>query len=361
MQVWGMPILYRLESDDDFVHQNYKQASYHREFIMRKLITFGFFLVTLYVPLILSASPWTLPENKMALSLFYDYQFADQEYLENAEAQNFPLNGQFAANTLRFDIRYGVSDRLELSLGMSFKDITYSADPAIIEFPEGAEFASLPVARGEILNFNRKASGISDIFPALRYNISKGIILVTSETKVKLPSGYKQPSSTLNEKGVIVDDVTLGDGQIDIEESILFGSFINASKTFFRVDMGGRLRFGEPGHQLFGGIKIGQFIGSRFVVTASVDGAITVVEGDPIGTSFVASSGNLTAQNVTTEQIIPKPLFLDKDLLSLGLGALFVIQEGVEVQLSANQFIGGRNIPVITTFTFGSSFSFNLQ
>lgn len=306
------------------------------------------------------ASPWTLAEKKMSLTLSYDYQQASDEFLDNGDLQKFPLSGEFSSNSLRFDIRYGLTDSFELALGLGFKDNRYSADPAIIEFTEGATMASLPDARGQILNFNRSVTGLSDIYPAIRYNLSPGIIRVTSQTRVKLPSGYDPPSSTLNDTGAVVDDVSLGDGQIDIEQAFLFGSFIDATNTFFRVDMGGRLRLGEPGHQFFGSFKIGQFIGPKIAITASIDGQITPIKGEPVGTTFVANSGDLTAQNITTDQIIAKDLFLDKDLVSVGFGALFIVKPGVELQLSGNQFIGGKNLPSITTFTFASSFSFDI-
>lgn len=72
-----------------------------------------------------------------------------------------------------------------------------------------------------------------------------------------------------------MDDVTLGDGQIDIEQSILFGGFVNITQTFFRADadIGGRLRMGAPGHQFLGAFKVGQFIGPRVVIFANIDGA----------------------------------------------------------------------------------------
>lgn len=306
------------------------------------------------------ASPWTLAEKKMALSLAYDYQQATSEFLENGDLQEFPLQGNFTSNSIRFEIRYGLTDSLEIALGLGFKDLRYAADPAIVGFPENAETATLPVARGEILNFTRTATGLSDILPAVRYNISPGILRVTSQTRVKLPSGYDPPAATINNEGIIVDDVSLGDGQIDIEQAFLFGSFIDASNTFFRMDMGGRLRLGAPGHQFFGEVKIGQFIGPKIALTASVDGQITFIKGDSIGTTLVASSDNLTAQNITGDQVVEKELFLDKDLFSVGFGALFIVKEGVELQLNANQFIGGKNIPSITTVTFGSSFSFGI-
>lgn len=111
-----------------------------------------------------SASPWTLEKNKMALTLAYDYQSASHEFLENGDIKQFPLSGISTSNSLRVGGRYGLTKRLELALDLGFKDVTYAADPIIIEFPEDAATANLPVARASVMNFTRRATGLSDIY-----------------------------------------------------------------------------------------------------------------------------------------------------------------------------------------------------
>ena len=314
-----------------------------------------FVFVLCLFPQIATASPWTLPKESLAIGFDVDFQLATSEYLDSRSVQTLPLDAEFQSTSLRIGARYGFTDRFEGSFQIALKKINYNADPVVLGFPEGVETATVEEARGSILDFSRSAIGSADAHFTARYNILRGQLMLTNETVLKLPTGYDKPSSTLDEDGFVSDDVTLGDGQADLENSILAGLFLPESRTFFRSGLGFRFRFGDPGHQALANLKVGQFLGEKFIVFVGADASVTVISGTPIGETLQANSDNVTAANITADDFSPQPLYLDKDFINVGVGALFVATSGIEIQGSYNRTVFGRNLPVINAFTVGTS------
>ena len=300
------------------------------------------------------ASPWTVPEDQTVLDVAYDFQFATHEFIPDGTFQRFPVDGRFVSNTLRIGARYGISERLEIGALANFKSVSYTADPVILELPEEVTLQS---ARESIVDFNDNEFGAGDVLIGGRYNFVKKAFAAANELQLKLPTGYRTPQGTFDQQtGAVADDVTLGDGQADLEDAILLGLFIPQSRTFARLDAGFRLRFGGPGHQVFGTAKLGQFIGKNVLLFAGVNGAYTVTEGEVIGTTFVATEFDLTADELAAGQNVePVDLRLDKDWLQAEGGVLLVVARGVEVQAAYQRIVVGRNIPAINTFSVGTT------
>jgi len=304
-----------------------------------------------------SASPWTLPKDDLALMLSYDFGYAQREFLPDSTYQHFPLNGQFQSNDLRLDSRYGFTDRFEGEVELTLKSVNYAADPVVLGLPKGQDTVDLAGARASVTDFSQTAIGAGDAYFAGRYNFYRKLIAFTEETRVKLPTGYDEPQQTFDpESGTVDDDVALGDGQTDIEESLLLGGFIPFTRSFFRLDAGFRFRMGDPGHQAIGAFKVGQFIGKHFIAFAGVRGALTVTQGNVIGKTFVATVDNLQPEDVAPgDNTKAIDLRLDKDFAAAEGGAIFTPFEGVEIQAAYSYIFWGANIPAIHTLTIGTA------
>ncbi len=304
------------------------------------------------------ASPWTMPKDELLLTLGYDFQFAENEFLPDGTHQSFPLNGRFTSSTLRLGARYGFTSKFELAGDINFKAVNFVADSVIVGLPD--DQVGLDQARSSVTNFASSELGAGDVHLTGRYNFLSGTVVLTNELGAKFPTGYAPPEGTFDEEtGAVADDVSLGDGQTDLQEALLFGFFIPGSRTFGRADVGFRLRFGAPGHQVFGGVKAGQYLGKQLVLFAGASGAYTVTEGDPIGETFIATEDDLQADEVVVgENVVPVPLPLDKDWLSVEGGLIFIAMPGLELQAAYSQILLGTNIPAIHTVSAGTAIRF---
>ncbi len=314
------------------------------------------------------ASPWTLPSGDATLQVSFDYSSATEEWVDGRK-QSFPLDGRFTSSTIRFDARYGFAERFEVAAELNLKDVAYKSDPVVLVPPEAGPDGTVTrqAAQDAVFDFSASDRGLADIYLIGRYKLVDGPVKITSETSVKLPSGYQQPSGTFvtDDEGnprvgsdFVSDDVALGDGQTDVSQAFLLGTYVPQTRSFVRMDLGYRLRLNEPGDQVFGAFKAGQFIGEWFVLFAGVGGDLTVIEGEPIGVSFVAKGDNVTADNIDPATDIQQvKQLLDKDQLKVEGGVTFLI-DPVELQFAYTRALIGSNLPVLNTVTVGTTFKF---
>ncbi len=170
------------------------------------------------------ASAWLVDDDELTLGLTYDFQHAESEFLPNGTHQEFPLNGTYSGSQLTFETRYGISEKFELAGKVAFKHVSYQTDPVILE-PE--EFASGAAANDAIFAFSESALGAGNVRLAGRYQLLDldGILVMSSDTELKLPTGYDEPEATFKDDTTpspdqIRDDVALGDGQTDITQTL---------------------------------------------------------------------------------------------------------------------------------------------
>lgn len=325
---------------------------------MKKLTCIFAFLtaiVAILEPNSACASPWTLNENELSIALNFDFQVATHEHLITGEFQRFPLQGEFTGSTMRLGARYGFSERFEGELEINFKHVAFSADPVIFEVPETTDLRSL---RESVFDFSQSEIGAADVFLGGRYNFfNSGSIVVTQEVRLKFPTGYESPRETFigsDENPLnIADDVALGDGQTDLQSSLLFGAFIPATRSFFRAGAGFRFRFSEPGHQVIADAKLGQLLGSKFVAFVGTRFDYTVTEGQVIGQSFISNSPEDSGLNFDSDSVDAIDLTLDKDALAVEAGILFVAAAGVEIVGTYSYIPWGDNIPALHTVSAG--------
>lgn len=330
---------------------------------VRPSLLLSLLLLLLVVPSAVTAAPWLAEEDELKLALSYDFQNAQREFLPEGDAQAFPLNGEFSGNRLELKGRYGISDSLELSTSLTFKQVGYTADPIIL--PPNADLDSVESANGSITDFTDSVIGAGDIRLGVDYQLVNldGIFVLASETELKLPTGYDKPSGTFegdDPLNTTEDDVTLGDGQTDITQSFSMGAFVPATSTFTELGLGFRLRFAEPGHQMVGRFKLGQFIGENVIVYGSLDGAYTVTEGEVIGKSFITRQPETPSAELaagTSGSIEPIDLRVDRSYIQAGGGVIFRVRD-FEIEAAYRQILLGNNIPAIKSAS--ASFTYSL-
>lgn len=312
-------------------------------------------------PSLVFASPWTLPQHEVVLSTSFSFSGASEEYLNDGVRQVFPLNGHLNTSALNLGLRYGLTNNLELEVQAAFKQISYESDPVILDLvPENL---TRDQARNAVIDFDSSRAGAADMQAALRYNLYRGAVLVTPELGIKLPLGYQAPQGTFSNidrylsgedrAPIVADDVTLGDGQVDVQAAMLLGTFIPWTRTFARADFGARYRFGAPGNQAFINAKAGQYISDMVVVFAGLRYTKTITDGESIGTSFVDTNPTQPASDYTFEgNVEARPLTLDRDFTVLEIGAIFPLNK-VELQVGYEQILTGKNITKIHSALVG--------
>lgn len=307
------------------------------------------------------ASPWTLPQHELVLSTGYRFSAASEEYLQDGQRQQFSVGGRFRSSALEVALRYGLTDKLELELSSSFKQVSYESDPVILDLVP--EMLTREQARDNIIDFDTERFGASDLYLNLRYNLIRSVLMVTPEFSLKVPMGYDKPKGTFanveeylageDPSLIVEDDVSLGDGQVDARVGLLLGSFIPATKTFFRGGFSFLYRFGAPGNQIAADFKVGQFLAPKLIIFGGVRYFKTVTEGDVIGTTFVDTNPTQPARRfVFSGNVETRDLRLDRDYTMLELGTIISLGRA-ELQVSYEQILTGRNISKIHAFGTG--------
>jgi hypothetical protein len=313
-----------------------------------------------------SASPWTLRRGEIAVTAAYDQAWATREYLDEAGRDlPFSLNGSFRGSTMSLGVRAGFSDRLELEIQVPFKLVSYQADPVIL-IPasvaggeEGIDFY-----QENVLDLSQTVQGVGDIRLFGRYNLIRWPVAIALEGRLKAPAGYDGPSGTFGDRprnqqdfldrvGELVrpenvqDDVTLGDGQVDLGLSILFGVSL-PSRTFIRVDAGYDLRLGGAGDQILASVKAGQLLGRRLLLYADTRLAYAWQQGRVIGVSVAAIDPTLPASEyVGLNNLALRTVTLDRDWLELAVGGIVKITVNVEINVGYNRTLWGRNTSLV--------------
>lgn len=295
-----------------------------------------------------NASPWTLPRGQIALVGGYNFQTARKEFIGRGDAQLFPLRGRYTGTAYFLDLRAGYSDRLELEILMPFKTVEYTSDPVILLTPASP---TLDNYQSNVIDLSRSAQGLGDLTLSGRYRWLLEPFALATELKLKTPTGYDKPSGTFGNRprsadqflaqvgdlarsDRVEDDVTLGDGQVDLTLSMLLGASFS-TRTFLRADAGYNLRLQGAGDQVVSAFKVGQSIGPYVLVYAGGQLAYTVEQGKVLGISVVAQDPSLPARDYGgLTNLTLRARRLERDALDAGGG--FIVRVTPEVELNAN-------------------------
>jgi len=329
---------------------------------MRTLAVLVLALALFAVPGTSYASPWTLPEGTLSLHTSSDIQFANHEFLITGERYPFSLDGRFYAANLRGEVRYGLTDRFEIGGSLSAGVLSYQADEVylgdVITTDIGEE-GSVERFRANILSLDRTTAGLGDlrIFARNRWT-PLGRAVAATEIQVKLPTGYTPPDGTFEDDEFaegVADDVSLGDGQTDIDAKLLLG-FVPTRDWFLRIDTGLRIRLFGPGQQVLGTVKTGYRVSPTVLPYVWVDAQHSFTEGEVIGTSFTTDAPETPAREFTADLLVPTEVRLDRSAVAPGLGVLFALGDR-EIDLSWSYVVWGRNIAQLHMVSVGTTFT----
>lgn len=326
-------------------------------------------LLLLLLPLPLAASPWVLPEGQLVVVGRYDYETADEEFLDEGSAVAYSLNGRLVATTYAIDIRLGTLKNFELALMLPLKQVTYTADPVIL-LDDGGVMPAIDFYQENVLDFSQSSTGLGDVELTGRYQLFRSMLVGAAELSLKTPTGYEKPAGTFGRKprnqedflaGVgtfvrpdnVTDDVTLGDGVLDVGAGLLLG-WAGAQGTFVRLDTGYHLRFGGASHLVTGRFRVGQLLLGRLLVFGGVDGEVSVTDGDVIGVSVAADNPELPAADYGgLENLKLREVRLERDRLGASGGAILRLTDVIEVNGAYTHVLWGRNTSASRVISLG--------
>jgi hypothetical protein len=317
------------------------------------------------------ASPWTLPRGTIVFQGTFQYQTANREFFERGPSRSFPLDGRYVGNTFTLGLRVGITDRLELDIALPIRTVAYTSDPVVLAEPAaGSMQSAADFYRRNIINLSRTATGIGDLYLSARYRLALRPFAFAVGLRVKAPTGYVGPSGTFGDRPQsaaefamsperytspenVRDDVTLGDGQLDLMPELLLG-YAFRTRTFLRADLGFNGRFGGAGQQVVGALRAGQSVGAAVVFYAWAQAYLSVTDGRVIGVSVAAENPDLpAAEYLGTRNLLLRDLRLERDLVEVGVGAIVRIGRDVELNLGYSRGLWGRNV-ALTDSLFAS-------
>ena len=305
------------------------------------------------------ASPWTLRQRQVAFVAGYDYQWANREFIEDREARRFPLHGRYSASPFTLNTRFGLTDDLELELTVPIKFVSYVSDPVIL-LPGDGSPQSFDFYQENILDFSQSQAGVGDIWITGRYALLHDPLPIAVELRLKAPTGYDRPEGTFGsdpatiadfqaQVGSVVrpdnvsDDVTLGDGQVDLNLNCLMGASC-PSRTFMVIQAGYNLRLQGAGDQVLASLKVGQAIGQRLLVYAGGNFAYAVTQGDLIGVSVAAIDPSLPAAEYQgLDNLLLREVRLERAAIDIQVGGIIRVTDSVEFNVGYGRTVWGRN------------------
>ena len=335
---------------------------------MRRLLL----LCVCLLPQLAVASPWTLPQGTLVVSGRYDFEAADREFLDDSgDDVPYSLRGGYQASTFTVGARFGLTDRLEFELAVPLRQVAYTADPVILLPRDPAsEVGELDYHQENIIDLSQKVQGIADLKFAVRYRLWLAQTVGALQLEVVTPTGYQGPQGTFGDRPNsiatfvsdlprfvrpenVADDVTLGDGVLQIKPAFLFGWGF-ATGTFMRLDLGYNLRLNGAGDLLSGALRAGQLLGRHVLVYAGVEGEYTVEDGRVIGVSVAAEDPTLPAAEYGgTNNLALREVTLDRDRLVIPAGLIIRVTPEAELNFGYATTVWGRNTAKVHSASVG--------
>ena len=327
--------------------------------MLRALPTY-FLVFLLLVPAAAQASPWTLSKSKVAFRVSGDMQWANSEWLINGDYGRFPLDGRYFSANMRASVRYGITDRLEIGAETGLSHVQYNADEIYFGDPLVPNFDAVQSNQQiaeNITSLDRRVTGVSDVQIYVKYRLTPDKLwrfVATPELHFKIPTGYERPAGTFEGDDFgqgVADDVTLGDGQLDITANMHFG-VIPHPRWFNRLSVGFRLRLFGPGPQILASYKTGVRIGTFLIPYAEIGITHTVIEGKTVGMTFATATPELPAAEFTADDLLLLPWIPDRSHLQPRFGLIFS-QPKWEVDIAFTTTVWGINIAQVNTVSVG--------
>ena len=281
------------------------------------------------------ASPWTLPKDRLVITMSTGYSYAYDEFIndEKGTLQNFPLQGNMQIFSLGIGGRYGLKDHLELEIATSLRSLIYSAD-------------SFVLPTGEILQINNQEVGLGDVYVILTKQILSKRWPLSFQTALKLPTGYTIPEP---------NKIALGSGQADISGMFQLGHIFSYG-MLVGLEGGMVLRLNGPAHQVKYGVKVAQRISGRLFLFVAQTGYHSITEGEKTGLfNSVSPNPDVPAENFDLDDTYQLPFTLTQNLHQAEAG--FFLGTTTKVEYSGAIIIpwAGKNAARLMSVFFNVS------
>jgi hypothetical protein len=206
-------------------------------------------------------------------------------------------------------------------------------------------------------SLDRRVTGVGDVELYVKYRLTPDALwrfVATPELHLKIPTGYERPAGTFADDDFnegVADDVTLGDGQLDVTGLMHFG-VIPHPRWFNRLSLGLRLRLFGPGPQFLASYKTGVRIGSFLIPYGEIALTHTFIEGKTVGTTFATTRPETPAAEFTADDLLMLEWRPDRSHLSPRFGVIFV-QEKWEVDINYSTYVWGINVAQVHSISAG--------
>lgn len=207
------------------------------------------------------AGAWTANKGGFYEKASFNFYYADKTFDRDGNRRNLSDRGEFTDYNLSNYFEYGLTDSLTVLNSLSYKWLENDNDLS-----------------------RATAHGIGDVDLGARYRLyrSDAVGVLSTQLLVKIPGGYDRN-----------DPLPMGNDQYDTELRLLYGrSLYPKLPGYANLEIGYRLRAGDPSDELRYLIEIGFDLGRNFFTRAKLDGIYSIDNG-----SKVDGSGNPTTTN----------------------------------------------------------------
>ena len=255
----------------------------------------------------LYAGAWPQGKGKSYHRFAANYYLADEEYDNDGDSRDMPLNGEFRDFNLNYYAEYGIFNQLTILGSLYYKDIQKDNDA-----------------------ITTKTNGLGDLDLGLRYRLYSGNAGIFSiQGLTKIPDLYDED-----------DALPLGNGQNDYELRLLYGrSLWPFLPGYVNLEAGYRWRVEDPADEFRYLVEIGSDLGKDFYVRTKLDAIVSMENGD----DGIDASGNPAST-------------LEYDLAKLDVTAGWRMTRTLGLELGYAPALWGENTAKGETWTIALTF-----
>jgi len=257
-----------------------------------------------------------------AIALSYTAEQYDNVFLVPNEVQGVPVFNEVALNSISLYASYGISDRLDVVLGLPYISAKGEANETVLQE----------------LGFENERSGIQDVSLFLKYNpysLDAGV----GTLDFILAAGLKTPLGDYKADEGLQSIIAIGNRATSVS-GLAIAQLRTTSGFFAATQIGYSLRNSEVPNALLGEIKAG-YAHKYFYVDAWYAGQVSDGGVNILGEGF---TGFFPATDVTFTRV--------------GLNAYVPVAGGFGLSAGVSKYLTGRNIGEATGFSGALVYSF---
>jgi hypothetical protein len=315
-----------------------RTASLRLAFLHQKLTSATPLLIaalTVLLPQMAAAGAWTLGPGQIWSKVTVMSQSTDEHYDANGNAVEIPADAQYESSQVYFDVRYGVTDQIDLGLQIPYLSNKF------VDKDESNDVATPPPAL-------ETESGVGDIRGFAKINLVNSADLVGT-----LKLGFKAPMGEYRE---VPEALSITGGQWDFDVVAQLGRSFWPTPMYANVDLGYRLRgeYKDPNPSDAGGVDRTYTPGAEFVFNAEagyspMDKLLVALKYESIaGAEYDALSNP------------GQPETLSQSVSYLSPTVLVGLHPNVSLEAQARMTVGGNRYFAGPTYAVGLSFAGSL-